>query len=102
MTDDPSLAEGDGLVLIGALFWAAHVLVIGWLSGRHIEPVLLASLQFVVCAGLSLATGVAIEPITVSGLEGAALPILYGGLLSVGVAYTPVSYTHLDVYKRQG
>lgn len=88
MTDDPSLAEGDGLVLIGALFWAAHVLVIGWLSGRHIEPVLLASLQFVVCAGLSLATAVAIEPITVSGLEGAALPILYGGLLSVGVAYT--------------
>ena len=88
MTDDLILAEGDGLVLIGALFWAAHVLAIGWLSGRHIEPVLLASLQFVVCAALSLATAIAIEPITVSGLEGAALPILYGGLLSVGVAYT--------------
>ncbi|HRD67977.1 MAG TPA: DMT family transporter [Candidatus Competibacter sp.] len=88
VTGDLSLAEGDGLVLLGALFWAGHVLIIGWLSGRHIEPVLLACLQFVVCAALSLLVAVAFEPITLAGLEGAALPILYGGLLSVGVAYT--------------
>jgi drug/metabolite transporter (DMT)-like permease len=88
LTESFSLAEGDGLVLIGALFWAAHVLVIGWLSGRHIEPILLACLQFIVCAALSLAVAVASEPITLAGLWGGALPILYGGLLSVGVAYT--------------
>jgi drug/metabolite transporter (DMT)-like permease len=63
-------------------------LVIGWLSGRRLDPVLLACLQFVVCAVLSLAVAVAFEPIGLAGLEGAALPILYGGLLSVGVAYT--------------
>lgn len=88
LTDDLTLAEGDGLVLIGAFFWAGHVLVIGWLSGRHIEPVLLAGLQFIVCAVLSLAVAVATEPITLAGLWGGAMPILYGGLLSVGVAYT--------------
>jgi len=88
VTERFTLAEGDGLVLIGALFWAAHVLVIGWLSGRHIEPILLACLQFIVCAALSLAVAVASEPITLAGLWGGALPILYGGLLSVGVAYT--------------
>jgi drug/metabolite transporter (DMT)-like permease len=88
VTEHFTLAEGDGLVLIGALFWAAHVLVIGWLSGRHIEPILLACLQFIVCAALSLAVAVASEPITLAGLWGGALPILYGGLLSVGVAYT--------------
>lgn len=88
VTDDLTLAEGDGLVLIGAFFWAGHVLVIGWLSGRHIEPVLLACQQFVVCAVLSLAVAVVIEPITLAALKGAAVPILYGGLLSVGVAYT--------------
>ena len=88
LTDDLTLAEGDGLVLIGAFFWAGHVLVIGWLSGRHIEPVLLACLQFIVCAVLSLATAVATETITLAGLWGGAMPILYGGLLSVGVAYT--------------
>jgi drug/metabolite transporter (DMT)-like permease len=41
----------------------------------------------VVC--LSLAVAVVSEPITLDGLRGAALPILYGGLLlSVGVAFT--------------
>ena len=88
LTDDLTVAEGDGLVLVGAFFWAGHVLVIGWLSGRRVEPVLLACLQFIVCAVLSLAVAVAIEPITADGLRGGALPILYGGLLSVGVAFT--------------
>jgi drug/metabolite transporter (DMT)-like permease len=88
LTDELTLAEGDGLVLIGALFWAGHVLVIGWLSGRHIEPVLLAGLQFIVCAVLSLTVAVVTEDVTLAGLWGGAMPILYGGLLSVGVAYT--------------
>ena len=88
MNDRLTLTEGDGLVLIGAFFWAGHVLTIGWLAGRHVEPVLLACLQFIVCGVLSLAVAVTSEPITLDGLQGAAWPILYGGLLSVGVAYT--------------
>ncbi len=87
MTDGLTLAEGDGLVLAGAFFWAGHVLVIGWLSGR-IEPVLLACLQITVCGVLSLGVALAIEPISLRGLQDATLPILYGGLLSVGIAYT--------------
>lgn len=97
VTDDLTLAKGDGLVLIGAFFWAGHVLVIGWLSGRHIEPVLLACLQFILCAVLSLIVAAATESITLQGLEGAALPILYGGLLSVGVAYTLQVVAQRDV-----
>ncbi len=88
MNEQLTLTRGDGLVLIGAFFWAGHVLAIGWLSGRHIEPVLLACLQFIICGVLSLAIAIASEPITLEGLQGGALPILYGGLLSVGVAYT--------------
>ena len=88
MNDRLTLTEGDGLVLIGAFFWAGHVLAIGWLAGRHVEPVLLACLQFIICGVLSLAIAVVSESITLDGLRGATLPILYGGLLSVGVAYT--------------
>jgi drug/metabolite transporter (DMT)-like permease len=90
MSENLSLAEGDALVLIGALFWAGHVLAIGWLSGRQVEPVLLACLQFLICAVLSLAVAGFSEAatFTLNGLWDAALPILYGGLLSVGVAYT--------------
>ena len=47
-----TIQRGDLLVLIGALFWTAHVLVVGWLSPRT-DPVALACVQFAVCAALS-------------------------------------------------
>ena len=81
------IAYGDLLVLVGAFFWALHVLIIGWLSPR-IESVLLACIQFAVCSALSLITAAALETTTPEAVTAAALPILYGGLLSVGVAYT--------------
>ncbi len=82
-----SIAWGDLLVLIGAFFWAAHVLLIGWLSPR-MDALKLAITQFAACSLLSLMTAVAFETMTWEGLRQAALPILYGGLASVGVAYT--------------
>lgn len=82
-----TIAWGDSLVLVGAFFWAAHVLIIGWLSPR-MEALRLAITQFAVCAGLSLLVAGFYETITWEGLQSALLPILYGGLGSVGVAYT--------------
>ena len=78
---------GDGLVLLSALFWATHVLVIGRLS-RRIEPVPLAVAQFSVVSVLSLLGAVLFETIDPEALRAAAIPILYAGLLSVAVAYT--------------
>ena len=78
---------GDGLVLLSALFWAAHVLVIGRLS-RRVAPVRLAVTQFTVVSILSLVGAVLFETIEMETLRAAAIPILYAGLLSVAVAYT--------------
>ena len=82
-----SIAYGDALVLISALFWAGHVLIIGHLSGR-IDWAALAFLQFLTCSLLSTGIALFTEPIALQPLTDAALPILYGGVLSVGVAYT--------------
>jgi drug/metabolite transporter (DMT)-like permease len=87
LTAQFSIAWGDLLVLIGAFFWAAHVLLIGWLSPR-MDALKLAITQFAACALLSLLTALTIETLTWEGLRQAAVPILYGGLASVGVAYT--------------
>lgn len=87
VTEDFALAPGDFLELIGAFFWAVHVLILGWLSPK-VRRLRLACIQFSVCAFLSLVTAGLLEPITAQGLRLAAIPILYGGLLSVGVAYT--------------
>ena len=81
------LLLGDLLELIGALFWAGHVLIIGRLTGL-INPARLAFLQYLVCSILSLLVAAAVEVISPRGLYQAVIPILYGGLLSVGIAYT--------------
>ena len=50
------LNPGDGLELIGAVFWALHVILVGWLVQR--PPVLaLATGQYLVCAAFSLVAG---------------------------------------------
>ncbi|MEM4245669.1 MAG: DMT family transporter [Candidatus Bathyarchaeia archaeon] len=78
---------GDLLVLIGSFFWAGHVMVIGWLA-PIIKPVRLAFFQYVVCSSLSFVSAALSETFTLEGVYQALLPILYCGLLSVGVAYT--------------
>jgi drug/metabolite transporter (DMT)-like permease len=87
VTEGFTIETGDLLVLIGAFFWAAHVLIIAWLSPR-INPIKLAFSQYLVCSILSLITASIFEVITVSAIIEAFLPILYGGLGSVGIAYT--------------
>ncbi len=87
ITSSFTISFGDLLELIGAFFWAGHVLIIGWLSPRT-SPVRLAFFQYAACSVLSLAVAVMFEEITAAGIRGALVPILYGGALSVGVAYT--------------
>ncbi len=87
VTEELTLAPGDGLVLAGALFWACHVLLVGRLATQH-EPMRLAALQFAVCAMLSLLVAVAREPIVLEALLEATPAIIYGGAFSAGIAYT--------------
>lgn len=90
VTSGVSIAFGDLLVLGSAFFWAGHVLLVGKLSPGldAVDAIKLSTVQFAVCAVLSLVGAVATEEITLVGLQGAALPIAYGGLMSVGIAYT--------------
>ena len=82
-----TVERGDLIVLAGSFFWAAHVQVVGWLSPRT-DPVKLACVQFAVCSLASAAAALALEHPRLPSILDAAVPILYGGILSVGVAYT--------------
>lgn len=87
VTGSFTVARGDLLVLTSALFWAAHVQLIGWVSPQ-VDSLLLAAVQFAVCSVLSLAAAALTETISLRAILAAAPAILYGGLGSVGVAYT--------------
>lgn len=86
VTEDLTIATGDALMLLGAVAFAGHILVIDRYGA--LDPVRLSVVQFLTCAGLSLIAALGFEPTPLAGLDRAVVPILYGGLLSVGVAYT--------------
>lgn len=81
------IAPGDGLQLAGAFVWGVHVLLVEHFA-RHHDPLRLAFLQFMVCALISLALALLLEPITTSGILAAGPALLYSGLVSVGIGYT--------------
>lgn len=82
-----SISYGDLLEVIGSVFWAIHILTIDYFSNR-VEPLKLSCIQFATCSLLSLLTALIFEHINISSILDALIPLLYSGLLSVGVAYT--------------
>ncbi|WP_422487234.1 DMT family transporter [Gudongella sp. DL1XJH-153] len=87
INEDFTIQFGDLLQLIGAFFWATHILVIGHFASK-VNTLKLSSAQFATCSVLSLMVALVFEDIQIANIISAAVPILYGGLMSVGVAYT--------------
>ena len=83
-----AIVSGDLWVIASAIPWAIHVLLIGRVADRMSAPFLVAGGQFAVCGLLALAWTLAFEPVTWSGLQAAAWPLVYTGVFSVGVAFT--------------
>lgn len=82
-----AVGRGDLLVLIGAFFWTVHVLLIDYLAKRA-NPLHIACIQFLACSALSLPAAILSESIDLPAIIPATIPILYGGVLSAGVAFT--------------
>jgi drug/metabolite transporter (DMT)-like permease len=87
ITSDFRIGHGDMLVLACAVVFTFHVLLIGWLSPR-MNSFHLAAGHFAICALLNLMVAFSIETFDTGKIMEAAVPILYGGIISVGVAYT--------------
>lgn len=81
------LSYGDFILLLNAVFWAFHILIIDRFVDR-IYSLRFAFTQFMFCGILSFICGFSFETVSVAMLGKAVIPILYCGLLSVGVAYT--------------
>lgn len=81
------ISYGEMLELAGTFFWAIHILLIDHFS-RRVPVLKLSFFQFITCSLLSLTTALFLETIRLDSIYQAAVPILYGGIFSVGVAYT--------------
>lgn len=82
-----AISKGDKYELIGAVVWAFHIMFIDHFS-RRADPLKLSLFQFTVCALLSFVASLMFEHADLRNVVPALIPLLYAGVLSVGVAYT--------------
>ena len=87
ITDGFSIGKGDILVLICAVFFSFHILVIDYYSPK-VDGVKLSCIQFLVCGILSGIPALIFEKPEMCAVLTAWQPILYAGVMSCGVAYT--------------
>lgn len=87
VTGDFQIGRGDFLVFLSAFFFAFHVLYLSRVSPLH-DPIPLSILQYGVVSLLSMGTALFTETLEIDSFISAWLPILYGGIFSVGIAYS--------------
>jgi drug/metabolite transporter (DMT)-like permease len=86
-TQGLKLAPGDSYVLLGAFFWAGHVQFIARFSSR-VDPIRLSFVQAMFTSLISFGIGFFLEEFQLQQILSVAVPILYGGVISIGLAYT--------------
>ena len=83
---------GDMMVVIGAVFWAAHIMLVGWMAQRTNTPFQLAFVQTLITMVLSFVVFIAFEMTTFSatwhGVMSAWPEILFAGVMSTGLGFT--------------
>ncbi|PIE02323.1 MAG: EamA family transporter [Thiothrix nivea] len=83
-----SMKYGDGLQLIGAVFWAVHVLMLSWLARRVNDLVGLSAVQFATAALFSAVLMGWLEIPQWADFQTEWQPLLYSGIVASGVAFT--------------
>lgn len=83
-----SVSAGDMLVLICAVLFSFHIMAVDSFNEKNADPVLMSCVQFFAVSALSAAAMLITEQPSWDSIISAAVPILYAGVLSSGVAYT--------------
>ena len=81
------IGTGECCLIAGSVMWAVHILVIDRFV-ETVSPLKFSMGQFIVCSAESLFCALMWEDITLPAIQAAAVPLFYGGIMSVGVAYT--------------
>ncbi|MDO5477852.1 MAG: DMT family transporter [Clostridia bacterium] len=87
LTEKFSFNAGTFMVLICAFVFAVHIMVIDYFSPK-VDGVRLSCIQFFVTAILATVLMFIFEKPSLNAIIDAAIPILYAGVMSSGIAYT--------------
>ncbi|HEX9745994.1 MAG TPA: DMT family transporter [bacterium] len=81
------MSLGNWLVFVCAICWTFHVITIGSYSPR-VDSIKLAFIQFALCSFLAFIVALIYEKFVLQEIMNAALPIIYAGVFSSGIAFT--------------
>jgi len=83
-----SFNGGDGLIVISAVFWALHVILLGHIARATGLPIFVSAVSFLVAGVVALSLAFIIETPTLAGITEGWIEIAYAGILSTAVAFT--------------
>lgn len=83
-----SFNGGDGLIVISAVFWAMHVILLGRVASATGLPIFVSAVSFLIAGSVALALAFAIEQPSLDGIGAGWIEIAYAGILSTAVAFT--------------
>ena len=82
-----TITGGTWLVLASSIFWAAQILFIDRYA-KNVSALRFAASQFAGCAAVSAIFSPLFDEHPFSGIEQAVVPLLFGGFMAGGVAFT--------------
>ena len=91
INEEFSINRGDIILFFSAFFWAAQILLIDKFANK-VDLLELSTAQIFITTILSFCAMIIFENPTTENILGAWFPILYGGVMSAGVAFTLQNY----------
>ena len=91
-----TICLGDILLFVCAIFFAFHILAIDHFA-NNTYPLRLSLYQFATCSILSFIASFIFESYDIQAIKMAIIPILYGGIMSVGVGYNLLTIGKKDI-----
>lgn len=82
------LNSGDGLVVIGAVFWAIQVIMLGFIVRTAGQPIFISCMSFLLVGAAAMILAFVLEAPTLSAVMGGWQEIAYAGIFSTAIAFT--------------
>ena len=94
---DATIRLGDGLVILGALFWSTHIIFVGIIVKKYNLPLTIGAVQTLIVSILSFAIGFVYEEVILVNILKELDSILYAGILSGGLAFVLQIYAQKNI-----
>ena len=94
---DAIVRLGDGLVILGALFWSTHIIFTGMIVTKYNLPLTIGALQTLIVAIFSFVIGSIYEEFILKNILKEIDSILYAGILSGGFSFVLQIYAQRSI-----